>query len=629
MALLILCVVPTVAKDKPQDICQKMLFFYGAVVKDKTTKQNVPTGNGVLFVKKNQSEENVAIVGNFNNGNVTDATFHIDDNGDCYWNNRRGISSRKGIVFRGTLSYTYTYDKYLKELRLTLNLLEGELLGGPEYSVNVPVTLKDNLKYTMAFKKSNRIPYERHFNIFPPTLRYKTQNNAGVNEDVIAPLKPLIIENEWEANENGGYWEVKWIGGVLKNGTNLKGENYRDSGHCRNFSLSGTNGVSIKGDAESGKLPLADGGYFSWDDRGRSMRLYFPDGEIFEGSFDKVPFVKDNISGYNINDIALAAKQIMESSSSDFTLGTGTYTYPSGKTERVRDGKFIDRLLNKNGQTRLDFTSLITGAKSLSSNYDDYINLCKRDFWNYIGKGNMSELDKAIYKKTPEYSAKYQEYTTALNGLFYEEESCYASDFTTNGVSIYKNINLGNSAAKSLPLLPINRDNIFGESALPLKSSCLSIGSYSNRIRLMLNSTDIDFLKYLQDANDAEELSLVCLVKPGAALEYTHYDAIFAAVGLYLINKSTGTVLADFSKYLDTTDPNKYKAIFKQIEAKDKAASKRRSEEAMREYQRIYGKNASPCPACLGNGTLTYWGNGGSYKKACRTCGGTGRIYKR
>lgn len=622
--------MPTIAKDKPMDICQKMLFFDGEVVKDKATKQNVPTGNGELFIKKNQSEKNVAIIGNFNNGNVTDATFHIDDNGDCYWNSKRGISSRKGVVFRGTLSYTYTYDKYLKELRLTVNLLEGELLGGLEYSINVPVTLKDNLKYTMAFKKSNRMPYERHFNIFPPTLRFKTQNNAGVNEDAIAPLKPLIVENEWDANENGGCWDVKWIGGVLKNGTNLKGEYYRDSRHCRNFSLSGTNGVSIKGEAESGKLPLADGGYFSWDGRGRSTRLYFPEGEIFEGSFDKVPFVKDNISGYDIEDLALAAKQIMESSSSDFILGTGTYTYPLGKTERVRDGKFIDRLLNNNSQKRLDFTSLISGAKLLSANYDDYINLCKRDFWEYIGKGDLSELDKALYKKTPEYTAQYQAYTTALNGLMYEVVSCYASDFTTNGANVYKSIDLGESAAKNLPLLPIDRNN-YWQSAFPLKSSCLSIGKggNGNRIKFILSSTDIDYLKYLQDANEAKELALLCILKPGTTIEYNPYDAIPTAVGLYLINKNTNTVLADFSKYIDTTDPNKYKGVFKQINAKDNAASKRRSEEAMREYQRRYGKNASPCPTCLGNGSLTYWGNGGSYKKACRTCGGTGRIYKR
>lgn len=633
--------MPTVAKDKPQDICQKMLFFDGAVVKDKTTKQKVPTGNGVLFVKKNQSEENVAIVGNFNNGNVTDATFHIDDNGDCYWNNRRGISSRKGIVFRGTLSYTYTYDKYLKELRLTLNLLEGELLGGPEYSMNVPVTHKDNLKYTVAFKKSNRVPYERHFNIFPPTLRFKTQNNAGVNEDVIAPLKPLIIENEWEANENGGYWEVKWIGGVLKNGTNLKGENYRDSGHCRNFSLSGTNGVCIKGEAESGKLPLSDGGYFSWDERGRSMRLYFPNGEIFEGSFDKVPFVKDNISGYNIESLALAAKQILESSSTDFSLGTGTYTtYPSGKTERVRDGKFIDRLLNKTGQTGLDYSSLISRATQISGSdsgwdqyHHNYVPLCNHDFWKYIGKGDISELDKALYKKSSEYNTQYQAYTTALNSLFYTVTPCVASDFTINGASIYKNIGFtDDSAVNALSLLPITWGQYSDVYAyVPLKSSCLSIGEkgYSNRIRLILNSNDIDFLKYVQDANEAKELGLLCIIKPGLNLATNPYCPIATAVGLYLINKNTNTVLADFSKYLDTTDPNKYKAIFKQIEAKDKAASKRRSEEAMREYQRIYGKNASPCPTCLGNGTLTYWGNGGSYKKACRTCGGTGRIYKR
>lgn len=630
MALLILCVMPAVAKDKSQNICEKMLFFDGVVVKDESTKQKVPNGYGKLYVKGYEDVDNIAITGCFHGDSVADASFNIDDdgNGYCEWNYKRSTSITKGLIFQGSLSYTYTYDKYSKELQLTLNLLDGELWLGPESSMYFPVTLKDNLKYTMTFEKRDYLPYNRHFNIYPSTLRFKTKNNFGLNEYVIAPLKPLITENEWEANVNGGYWKVKWIGGVLKNGTNIKGEDYRK------FSLSGTNGVYIKKEAESGKLPLADGGYFSWRGRGRSMRLYFPNGEIFEGSFDKVPFEKDNISGHNIEYLASAAKQIMESSSTDFSLGTGTYYYPSGKSEQVRYGKYIDRLLN-NCSIGLDYYSLISGARSLSANYNGFVDLCRHDFWGYIGMGDVSKLAKTRYQKSSEYNTQYQAYTKALNSLFYAVSDCYASNFTINGASIYKDIGY-TDAENTLPLLYISQDN--SSVYLPIKSSCLHIGktesySYSSN-EFILNSNDVDFLNYLQEANKAQELGLLCIFKPGFVPDkyrspVDYWSPFATAVGLYLINKNTNTVLANFSKYLDTTNPSKYIAILKQLDAKEKAASQRREQKEMREYQKIYGKNAYPCPRCVGLGSLTYWGNRGSYKKICGSCGGTGRIYKR
>lgn len=619
--------MPIAAKDKPQDICKGMLLFDGEVIKDKSTKQKVPTGNGKLFIRKSQTEDNVAIVGKFDGNNVFDASFYIDEEGsrNCYWNGKLGANGNKGTIFRGTLSYDYTYNKQLKELQLVVNLLDGEIIGRIGDMVNfVPVSAKDNIKYRMAFKNGDWIPFERRFNIFPPTIKFISNEISNSNKYSFSPLIPLFIESEWSAEEGNGSWEIKWVSGKLKNGIDIQAIGYK-SGYCDEFSLSGSNGVSMSTNTLSGKLPLADGGYFSWAG-GESMRLYYPTGEVFDGSFERLPFDIKSLEYFNAHNKATAAMQIMESTVSDFTIADGTYTNSTGKRERVKNGKFIDRLLN-NHNNGLDYATLISGAKLLSANYDDYKNLCKRDFWEYIGKGNISELDKEIYKKTPEYAERYRAYQEALNGLFYEVVSCYASDFSTNGANVYKQIDLGESAARNLPLLPIDRNN-YWQSALPIKSTCVASGNYS-RVKFPINSTDIDFLKYLQDANEIEELALLCIMKPGTTIEYNPYDAVPTAVGLYLINKNSYTILADFSKYLDTTDPNKYKGIFKQINAKDKAASKRKADAEMREYQQRYGKNASPCPACLGNGSLTYWGNGGSYKKTCRTCGGTGRIYKR
>lgn len=627
IAMFVACVVPIQAKDKAQDICKGMLFFDGEVSKDKTTKQKIPFGQGKLFIKgyrDNNIVDNIAITGDFEGDTVRNAAFYINDKGSCNWNNQYNkYSISQGDVFYGLISYNYSYEKDLKMLYLTVSLVEGKLLCyGSKPTGNVRIMPKDKLQYVISFEKSDRVPYRRSYYVSPTTIRFNSQNSTFAYDDACYALKSLIKDNTYEAS-NKGDWEIKWIEGKLNNGVSI----YSSPEFHKNFSLSGSNGVYVRTDSDSGKLPLSDGGYFSWSGNGNSMRLYFPNGEIFDGSFKKIPFEKDNLSGYSEKNLAVAAKKIMGSASSDYTIETGTYSYPSGKSERVRNGEFIDRKLNNQKHDIKDYYSLISGAKQLSANYDDYLSLCKRNFWEYIGKNNMSELDKALYKKTPEYTVKYQEYTTSLNGLLYEIVSCYASDFTTTGMNVYKNIDLGESAAKSLPLLPIDSKN-WWQSALPLKPSCLSSGN-DGRIKFPINTTDLDFLIYLQEANDAKELALLCLMKPGATVEYNPYDAIPTAVGLYLINKDTNRVLADLSKYIDTGDPNKYKAIFKQVKAKDKAQRERRENEAMRQYKQRYGNNASPCGACGGTGSLTYWGNGGSYKRVCNQCGGTGRIYKR
>lgn len=626
--------VPMESKNMSQDLCKGMLFFDGDVAKDKSTKQKIPIGHGKLFVKGYDGYnivDNIAIIGDFDGQSVKNASFCINDNGECNWNNEYNKHTiRTERVFNGQISYNYSYDRDTKKLYLTVNLLEGELFSIPSNSKkNVQITPEDNLQYKMSFEKSDRVPYNRRFNVNPLTIRNTSNNNTDYTDAVFSILNPIIEENYWEAT-NTGDWEIKWIGGKLINGLNLKVLKSKSSdGTCLDFKIEGENGVNAHSDGNAGKLPLSDGGYLSWTDWGKSMQLHYPTGEIYSGTFDKIPFTLDYINGSCSSELfANAAKSIIESSASDFVIGTGTFISSTGKSERVKDGRFIDRLLNnRNNSDSLDYATLISGAKILSDNYDDYKALCKRDFWEYIGKGNISELDKELYKKTPEYKLQYKAYQEALDGLYYEVVACYANDFSTKGASIYKKIDLGESEARALPLLPIDRDN-WWQSALPLKSSCVTSGNVS-WIKIPITSTDIDFLRYLQSSGEADELALLCIMKPGITIEYNPYDAVPTAVGLYLINKTTNAILEDFCKYLDTTDPNKYKAIFEQINIKDKAKYKSQVEAQKKDYQRRYGKNASPCPSCAGTGSLTYWGSGGSYKKTCGSCGGTGRIYKR
>lgn len=523
--------------------------------------------------------------------------------------------------------------------------MEGELFGVVEYNyrdhlVPLKITPENSVFYDMTFEKRDRIPYHHAIKTYGTSIKVKSQILSSPYEDIVlAPIKPFIEEITLSAVEYEGRWRVTIDECRLKNNIKFRPV-YSDEGRGKlcNISLFGKDGVYFGEDDRNNvglKLPLEDGGYFEFhfdvyvnDSKGR---LYFPTGEVFDGTFIHLPFISFRDIQYgNLDDKCKAVANIMKSKSTDFTMADGMYYNTSGKSERVKDGGFPDRVIEAklaDFNHGLDYVTLISGAKLLSANYDYYLNLCSRDFWKYIGRGDISELDKSIYKKKPEYSVQYQAYTSALNGLLYEVVSCYASDFTEKGATVYKNIDLGTSAAKKLPLLPIDRNNHW-QSALPLKSICLDAKG-NNRVKFTINSIDIDYLKYLQDANDAKELALLCIMKPGTTVEYNPYDAIPTAVGLYLINKSTNTVLYDLSNYLDTSNPVKYKAIFKQINTKDKAAYKRKADSEMREYRNRYGQNAHPCGTCGGTGYRTYWSNGRQYKKVCNVCGGRGRYYTR
>lgn len=284
-----------------------------------------------------------------------------------------------------------------------------------------------------------------------------------------------------------------------------------------------------------------------------------------------------------------------------------------------------------------EITPLTITAIPLSANNELYVSLCQQDFWKYIGKDGISELDKAIYKKTPEYTERYKAFQEDLNGLFYEVIPCKAYDFTASGATIYQrnqDVILGTS-----PLLHIPQDQVSGldvgrrDCAVPLINSCLVKYQYNCGVNLPIKSTDIGYLSYLQESNESDNLGLLCIIKPGIQVndDFGTYNYITAPIGLYLINKTTNSILEDFSQYIDTANPSKYKKIFSQREASVKAEKKKQTDAAIKEYKRKYGTNASPCATCAGTGRRTYTSSttGQQYKKVCNVCGGSGRIYKR
>ena len=519
IALLMFSIASLAAKDeKPQNLCKGMLFFNGQVVKNKETKQKEPSGQGELFIKQTYETNNVSIKGNFVGDKVYDAVFSINeekafDFKSCYWNGKLLNSSWSQIVFKGTMSYSFDFDKESKSLRLKFELLEGELFGVVEYNyrdhlVPLKITPENSVFYDMTFEKRDRIPYHHAIKTYGTSIKVKSQILSSPYEDIVlAPIKPFIEEITLSAVEYEGRWRVTIDECRLKNNIKFRPV-YSDEGRGKlcNISLFGKDGVYFGEDDRNNvglKLPLEDGGYFEFhfdvyvnDSKGR---LYFPTGEVFDGTFIHLPFISFRDIQYgNLDDKCKAVANIMKSKSTDFTMADGMYYNTSGKSERVKDGGFPDRVIEAklaDFNHGLDYVTLISGAKLLSANYDYYLNLCSRDFWKYIGRGDISELDKSIYKKKPEYSVQYQAYTSALNGLLYEVVSCYASDFTEKGATVYKNIDLGTSAAKKLPLLPIDRNNHW-QSALPLKSICLDAKG-NNRVKFTINSIDIDYLKYI------------------------------------------------------------------------------------------------------------------------------------
>lgn len=624
MALLVVSIVPMSAKVKERNLCQDMLYFEGEVVKNKETKLKEPTGEGKLFLPRNwkNKEYDIYIQGEFNGNKVNNGSFCISDY------SFQGQKAVYTTIFQGNIAYAYSYDKAAKTLTLTIELLEGMLFADGEG--RIPVSQNSSIIYAMKFKKGDWIPYKSEFQIYPQSISFKSQN---------PPKEPsmgsLMESYEWVADMSypRGEWDLKCKGGVLKNGmkcTFIDRPPY--------FTLYGNNHTYMR-DGNL-RLPLTDGGFFEWIKDGHST-LYYPNGDTYEGSFKVVPFKFSDVNynehfycsakwveGFDCGDRAETNEEqllpiILRSSTADYVPLNGSYKNSSGKVERVKNGQFPDRALagKKLGNTLPDYESVITNATRLSES-DKFRALCEKDFWAYIDKPNLSELDKEIFKKSPEYQTLYSNYQSALNGLFYEIQPYYIAEFTTKQAKFETQ-----SVLCSLPIFTIEDargDNIlcgFPIKQNYLKKKQLDPDWFVDCINFIVPSTDLDYLKYLQDADKDKELSILFVMKPGTSMTYSKhgYEINLAVpVAIYLLNNKTQTIIADFSNYIDKTDFNKYRPIFARI-IKQEIAEDKRNE--LPYHQQAIRK---ACPLCSGRGYLSGYM---SQDVPCTQCHGKGYVY--
>ena len=651
--MLVLLTIPVSGKER--DVCP-MLTFEGEVVKNKTTKQKEPSGYGTLSIFNGHTWGHdssgatfpvetyiLKLSGHFNGNHISNASLYLND----------------AKIYNGEITYDYSYDKKTKKLEIRLSLTKGHISvfyghyrNDNEYSLPVDSTNKVN--YTISAIKKNTLP--DNYSIRPSKQRLYFSNTV-FSPDADDKLAQILIgrikTNNWVAEATKTKWEGKWLNAIMSDGSKL---------------TLNDDDITIYGDSTQYNssrylVKLADGGYFQYS-KGNDYSLIFPNGDKFTGSFKKVPLPVKERSVYEIwanpnkkytrtEDGSVIFEKIdeftdspldnyfslMSKKSSDFELWDGTYTHKSGQTERVKNGQFPDRLLATHigsNDGLPSYSSLIQNADKLDSkeSCNKLRALCNKSFWKYIGKSDISELDKELFKQSAEYNTKFEQYQNALSTARYYsirpfESSSYYGHFSTNKATFqipvpYYNVN-------NLPVIYIvNAEEML--TMFPLSSSCKKTRYYellgereSEQVFAFdVPSTNLEFLKYLQESYQAGELGLLMIFKPGRIYETDKYGCegiITTPVALYLINSKTNAVLYDLSKYIDK-DITKYGAIFRQIISREKEADRT-----------TYHKQAKriKCPVCSGKGYLEdqYFDSNNVWttrRNRCTTCYGRGYI---
>lgn len=636
---LILIALPLSSKER--DVCP-MLTFEGEVVKNKTTKQKEPSGLGTLLIYNGQKYRSyndqtlvdtyiLKLSGHFNGNHISNASLYLND----------------AKIYNGEITYNYSYDKKAKRLEINLNLTKGNISvfyghyrNDNEYSLPVDSTNKVN--YTISAIKKNTLPDD--YTIRPSKQRLYFSNTVFSPEadDKLAQiLIGRIKTNNWVAEATKTKWEGKWLNAIFSNGGKLT-LNDKD--------------ITIYGDSTQYNssrylVRLADGGYFQYSE-GNDYSLIFPNGDKYSGSFKKVPLpVKiGSIYNYNQNDIFDKNDEfkgdrfenylsLMSKNSSDFELWDGTYTHKSGQTERVKNGEFPDRLLatyiSRNGGLP-SYSSLIQNAGKLDSKEasNEYTALCNKSFWEYIGKSDISELDKELFKQSAEYSPKFEQYQNALSTARYyaqiplRHKSDYGK-FSTNKATFQ--VSLPYDDENHLPVLYFHNAGDI-RTMFPISSSCkktiydgLPEARWSESvIAFDVPSTNLEFLKYLQESFEANELGLLMIFKPGRIYEIDKYGLkgiITTPVALYLINSKTNTVLYDLSKYIDRNF-TRYGTLFRQIISREKEEERQQQIELDSKYHKQAIRKA--CSWCLGRGYVQGYM---SQEQKCPVCHGKGYEY--
>lgn len=642
IALVSLFLIAFPVSGKERDVCP-MLKFQGDVIKNKTTKQKEPAGYGTLSIFNGHTWGHdssgatfpvetyiLKLSGNFNGEHISTASLYLND----------------AKIYSGEITYDYSYDKRTKKLEINLSLAKGHISvfyghrHKDEYSL--PVDSTDKVNYTISAIKKDMLPGDYSIRSSKQRLYFSNTVFSPEADNKLAQiLRGRIKTNNWVAEATKSKWEGKWLNAILLNGSKL--------------SLN-RNEITVYGDSTQYNssrylVKLADGGYFQHSE-GNDYSLIFPNGDKFTGSFKKVPLPVKTGSGYNYiqNDIfdknhVFKGDQfenylsLMSKKTSDFELWDGTYTHKSGQTERVKNGQFPDRLLATyigSNDGIPSYSSLIQNAGKLDSkeSCNKLRALCNKSFWEYIGKSDISELDKELFKQSAEYNTKFEQYQNALSTARYYsirplESSSYYGHFSTNKATFqipvpYYNVN-------NLPVIYIaNAEEML--TMFPLTSSCKKTRYYEllgereaeQVFAFDVFSTNLEFLKYLQESYQAGELGLLMIFKPGRIYETDKYGfkgIITTPVALYLINSKTNTVLYDLSKYIDK-DITKYGAIFRQIISREKEEERQQQIELDSKYHKQAIRKA--CSWCLGRGYVQGYM---SQEQQCPVCHGKGYEY--
>lgn len=650
--MLILLTIPVSGKER--DVCP-MLTFEGEVVKNKTTKQKEPSGYGTLSIFNGHTWGHnssgatfpvetyiLKLSGNFNGEHISTASLYLND----------------AKIYSGEITYDYSYDKKTKKLEIHLSLTKGHISvfyghrNDNEYSLPVDSTNKVN--YTISAIKKNTLPDD--YSIRPSKQRLYFSNTVfspEADNKLAQILIGRIKTNNWVAEATKTKWEGMWLNAIMSDGSKL---------------TMNDDDITIYGDSTQYNssrylVRLADGGYFQYS-KGNDYSLIFPNGDKFTGSFKKVPLPVKERSVYEMwanpdkkyersKDGSVIFEKIdeftdspldnyfslMSKNSSDFELWDGTYTHRSGQTERVKNGQFPDRLLAtyiSSNDGLPSYSSLTHNAGKLDSKEasNEFTALCNKNFWEYIGKSDISELDKELFKQSAEYNPKFEQYQNALSTARYYAQIHLGQNgnyghFSTNRATFQ--IPFPSNIEDYLPVLYFHNAGDI-QTMFPLSSSCKKaryyevLGERESEPVIVIDvpSTNLEFLKYLQESFEGNELDLLMIYKPGRIYQIGKYGLkgiITTPVALYLINSKTNTVLYDLSKYIDK-DITKYGAIFRQIISREKEEERQQQIELDSKYHKQAIRKA--CSWCLGRGYVQGYM---SQEQKCPVCHGKGYEY--
>lgn len=632
--LLILGAFTAAADIKVRDVCP-MLKFQGEVIKNKATKQKEPSGQGTLFVPENSRSNYIEFKGDFHGNEIDNAVLQF-----C-----------EGHTFEGTATYSYEYDKDDKCLTLTVNFIDGTLNWDGKmtsyysrakgtHSAKINSHTK-HFGYRLTFKgskESNRYSINPFYEEF-------WYNSKLYPEEIDESVGKMIVDNQWVAklDPKSDRWELYWLYGKMCNGMYIT----RKDPDSHDFYFTGNNDKTYIDNSSDVKLrfPLQDGGFFEWDKENHHIKLIYPSGDSFIGSFSKVPFEFERGSSKGILDFSAYIhydrstdptqylfSQLSSATVSDFIPYEGIYTFANGERDYMAKGHSIGKniLVANGGNPVPDFVDIVLTHIPVDRGYDGIVEkmLNKRSNYDvsdgarqfdklsrgilyYAGKQNGDELDKELYLKSPQYRRDLETYDSLRSvQKFYSTQYLKTITFSTSGIVLEIDDRYAWYNDK-LRILSIGEKGPF----FPFKGSC----SHPYEIEIDVHISNYEALKLLKERQ--ENLKLLVTYKAGEWSDYVD-KAIANPTGLYLYDKSNGAILYDMSSLLGNYSSRDIKSKTNSARQADAEAERRDEAERARRYhqQAIRQK----CNWCLGRGYTDGWMG---KRIECTQCHGRGYVY--